>query len=134
MKDWKRSMYAEVVKSDGYTGSLEDYLDETGGFSDWDGLKTIVREATSNPVHFLSMDSDVPANFSARPLLELAGVSKTLLATLENQIERHNSKLPYRALELIRRVNATDMNPNVRHRLVKIVQQNRDLFEDTLSV
>jgi hypothetical protein len=26
------------------------------------------------------------------------------------------------------------MNPNVRHRLVKIVQQNRDLFEDTLSV
>ncbi|GAB4260355.1 MAG: hypothetical protein Kow0013_03860 [Pararhodobacter sp.] len=80
-----------------------------------------------------SMNANVRARLSVRPFLELACIAEMVPATFETTTLRRTSRLLIRTRDIIRRVNAGGSNPDTCRRSVRIVRQNRDLFEDTLS-
>lgn len=130
---WKHSMYAQAVKTDGYTASLDRFLAETRAIQGWDEFKLRLRTALGDRVTFLDMDRDLDDAAPAAKLLSRAGAAPATIASLEPEKLRWNTRPRAAAIEFLRLVNMIDLSPEQRKRLLALVKQNQSLFSTTFT-
>lgn len=129
MKDWKKSVYNQAVKSDKYNKSRDEFLTETHDCGSWDELRTRVSAVVgAERVRFFALEEEVDPSKPGQQLLKFAGVPEAVLATLHPVSGRRNQSLNAGALEFTRRLNELNLPRNARRSVVKMIQQGQSLF------
>jgi hypothetical protein len=126
---WKRSVHNQAVKTDGYAGTWEDFAAETTDCGDWTSLADRMRAAigADRAAVFALEDEPDPAR-PGQQLLRFAGLTQAQITALSPLTWRSNQSLNPGALEFMRRVNAADLGPQPRRKVMQIVIDNPGLF------
>lgn len=128
MESWKRSVYAQAVKTDGYQGTLSRFLEETADCGDWDGLRArAVARLGDDRVRFLALEDEADTARPGQQMLRFCGLAPYRIAALE-PVRRRNTGLKPGAVELLRQINELDFDTDTRARLVDLVAANPKLF------
>ena len=129
LEPWKRSVYNQAVKSDGYTQTLTTFLDETARGGDWDSLKTrITDHLGEGRVTTFRVEDEPEINRPGAQLLAYAGLQPDEIAALDPLPERRNESLNAGSLEFLRLVNTLGLDRPVRSRLVDLISDNQSVF------
>lgn len=129
MDDWKRSVYNQAVKTDGYTEPCQTFLDATADCGGWNDLERRMQaHLGAGRVTFLRLEDETDETRPGRQLLRLAGLSDATIATLTPIRRRRNQRLTPGALEFLRRLNGLELEHATRSRIVDLVAANQTLF------
>jgi hypothetical protein len=129
MQAWKKSVYNQAVKTDGYTGAYAAFLDETAACGSWDELGgRIAAVVGRDRIHRLRLEDEADPLRPGQQLLALAGLDAATLAGLTPITHRPNESLAPGALEFMRRVNMAGLGPAARRKVMEIVVSNPALF------
>ncbi len=134
MRDWKRSVYNQAVKTDGYCGTRAAFEAETAACGTWDEMRTRVAAAVGaeNTVFFRLEDEPEPMR-PGQQLLACAGLSSDDIAGLAPLAHRANESLNAGSLEFMRQVNREGLAPKPRMRVMQLVTRNQALFARNLA-
>ena len=134
MAAWKRSVYAQAVRTDRYAGTLAQFKAETADCGDWAGLQARLNARLgAERVRFLRLEDETDPTRPGRQLLDLAGLSADRIAALA-PVRRRNQSLKPGAVEFLRQVNGLDLDTGMRARLVDLVAANPKLFSGREAV
>ena len=134
MAAWKRSVYNQAVKTDGYAGQRADFEAETARCGSWDQMRSRVEDAvgTENAAFFRLEDEPEPMR-PAQQLLAYAGLGEDEIASLTPLTWRSNQSLNAGSLEFMRQINIVGLAPQPRMKVMQAVTQNQALFAPTLA-
>jgi hypothetical protein len=134
MAAWKRSVYAQAVRTDRYAGPLAQFMDETAGCGGWDGLQArLDARLGSERVRFFRLEDEPDPGRPGAQLLAFAGLTAERIVALDPVRRRNQSLLPS-AVEFLRQVNGLDLDTGTRSRLVDLVATNQSLFSKREAV
>jgi len=134
MAGWKRSVHNQIVKTDGYAGTWDDYRAQTDHITRWDDFDQRLRAAAgTDRVTRLRLEDEPDTNRPGQLLLQAAGVPASVLSTLRPLDSRRNESLNAGSLEFMRRVNAEGFAPGVRYRLGLLVAACQPLFSPSVD-
>lgn len=124
--DWRSSVWAQAVRTDGYRRSLAEFETETAGLADWNDL---VGRMASGPgvTRFRLEDEDDPRR-PGRQLLRHAELEDAQIDTLQPLDGPTNRRLNGGATEFLRRLNGLSLNPHAHGRIVDLVARAEHLF------
>ena len=129
MAAWKKSVYNQAVKTDGYAGSWEDFAEETADCGTWDSLADRLRTRLGAPrVAVFALEEEAETARPGQQLLRYAGLDDDTLAALAALTWRANQSLNPGSLEFMRQLNATGIGPGPRMKVMKLVMNNQALF------
>lgn len=129
MGAWKKSVYNQAVKTDGYAGTWEDFVAETADCGSWESLGDRMRATLgAERVAVFALENEPDAMRPGQQLLRYAGLGDDEIAALAPLTWRSNQSLNPGALEFMRRVNAAGLGPQPRMKVMKIVIDNPALF------
>lgn len=129
MDKWLESVWGQVIRTDGYSGTYPQFLQMIAEIADWDDLSTRLSDAigAGKVVRFASEDE----KNLLRPglqLLRLAGLSDGDLDAMEALDQPAMMRLNAGALEFLRQVNASGINPHARNKIANLVARHQPLF------
>ncbi len=131
MEGWKRSVYNQAVKSDGYTGTLEEFLSETENSRAWAAVRSEMESLVGAArVRVFALEDETTAGRPGRQLLGFAGLSDDDIDTLEPLAGRSNQSLNPKALEFMRQLNQLALAQPARKQVAELIKNNQSLFED----
>lgn len=129
MASWKNSVYGQAVKSDRYTGTRGQFLEDTAGCGTWDDLRTRLEAAVGpDRARVFRLEDEPDPSRPGSQLLRHAGLSAADLSSLTALPARANRGLGPGALEFLRQVNGLDLGRNARAQIVGVVTANPELF------
>ncbi len=128
MPAWKRSVHGQVVRTDGYTRTLPDFLTETDACGDWTGLAARMADAVGPRVTVFRLEDEPCAQFPGTQLLRHAGLTEADIAALTPIPGRQNRAMNAGALEFARLVNTIDVPPRVRRMVIDLAATHQSLF------
>lgn len=129
MGAWKKSVYNQAVKTDGYTGTLLDFLAETAACGSWDSLAARMTAALGEDrVAVFALEDEPDPTRPGQQLLRYAGLDDGQIAALAPLKGRSNQSLGPGALEFMRLVNAAGFGPKPRIKVMNLVIGNPSLF------
>ncbi|WP_294221407.1 hypothetical protein [uncultured Shimia sp.] len=131
MQNWKRSVHNQAVKSDGYEGTLEDFLKETARSRDWDAVQAEMHGLLgAERVRVFALENEITPDRPGRQLLRFAGLLDAEIDTLEPLAGRSNQSLNPGALEFMRQLNQLALAQPVRKQVAELIKNNQTLFAD----
>lgn len=129
MGRWKKSVYNQAVKTDGYRRSYAEFLAETADCGSWAGLEARMAAAVGpDRVRFFALEDEADPARPGQQLLAHAGLPPAALAALAPLSWRPNESLNPGSLEFARRLNALELAPAPRRKVMQLVAQNQALF------
>jgi hypothetical protein len=129
MAAWKRSVHNQAVKTDGYSGTFDDFTAETADCGTWDSLASRLRSAVGDDrVAVFALEDEPDPKRPGQQLLRFAGLSEAQIAALSPLAWQPNQSLNPGALEFMRQANAANLGPQARNKVMQIVIDNQALF------
>lgn len=129
MNAWKSSVWAQAVRSDGYTRSHDEFLDEVAVLPGWGNLmQRMVAAVGDKHVIRFNLKDETDRNHPARRLLLHAGLDAALIDRLEPVGGGSMQRLRPSATEFIRHINTLNINPYARGKVSDLVARNQTLF------
>jgi len=134
MGAWKRSVYNQAVKTDGYAATRETFEQETAECGTWDEMRARAEAAvgTGNVAFFRLEDEPDPMR-PGQQLLRLAGLADNEIAALDPLTYRPNESLNAGSLEFMRQINRAGLANGPRHKVMQAVTRNQALFAPSLA-
>ncbi|GGF70788.1 hypothetical protein GCM10011402_24180 [Paracoccus acridae] len=127
-KSWRPSVWAQAVRTDGYTRSLVEFEAETADLPRWgDLIRRMTAELGGRVTRFRLEDEGDPLR-PGRQLLRHAGLDDALIDALQPLDGEANSRLNDGATEFLRRLNGLSLNPHAHGRIVDLVARAEHLF------
>lgn len=134
MPAWKRSVHNQAVKSDGYTGTLAAFLQETQDCRGWKPVSTDMASVVgADRIRVFALEDETTPERPGRQLLRFAGLSDAEIDTLIPLQGRNNQGLNTGALEFMRQLNGLSLAQPVRKQMAELVKNNPLLFSDDAS-
>ena len=134
MEAWKRSVYNQAVKTDGYEKSRADFEAETADCGTWDEMRDRVEaEVGSANAAFFRLEDEPEPMRPGQQLLAYAGLSGDEIAGLDPLTWKSNESLNDGSLEFMRQINRAGLAPQPRLKVMQTVMQNQALFAPTLA-
>lgn len=129
MDQWRASVWAQAVRSDGYAGSYRQFLAQTADLPDWDDLarRLTGRLGPGRVTHLRLQDESDPRRPGSQ-LLALAGLEGAEIAALTPLDSPGMERLNAGATEFLRRLNGVALNPHARDLVADLVARNQPLF------
>lgn len=128
MTGWLPSVWAQAVRTDGYSGTLETFRAETRDLPGWgDLIRRLEAAAGPRRVARLRLEEGDPDR-PGLALMTLAGLPEARLAALPPLAERAMERLSPGATEFLRRLNGLALNPHARDRVADLVARSQPLF------
>ncbi|MBU3029963.1 hypothetical protein [Paracoccus marinaquae] len=129
METWRASLWAQIVRSEGYAGALADFLTDTADLPGWDDLGHRMAEAVGQDrIRCFRLEDEAEHARPGRQLLRHAGLSDAEIAALPPLEGASNERLSHGATEFLRRLNGLSLNPHARRKVVDLVASNQFLF------
>ena len=129
MPNWKPSVWAQAVRTDGYTGTLAQFLDETAALPEWDDLiARITSVIDAADITCFRLEDEPKDGHPGRLLLRHAGLSDAEIDALGPLDETANPRLNAGSTEFLRRLNQMALNPHARGKVVDLVARAQHLF------
>lgn len=129
MTRWKDSVFGQAVKSDRYTGTLEDFRAQTASCGTWNDVKTRLEAAVgADRVRVFRLEDETDASRPGSQLLEAIGLSNAEIDSLDALTNHANRRLSAGALEFMRQINGLDLGRKARCQVVALVAANPGLF------
>jgi hypothetical protein len=104
---WKKSVYAEGVKSDRFTQEYESFIFGTNYLGDWDQLDQHLN--ASAPTTLFAIEDETSREHPGQNLLEHCGVPKNALATFSPIGKEYNARFTDEMIEFARALNKSDI-------------------------
>lgn len=129
MSDWKVSVWSQIVRSDGYTGTLTEFLDLTDDLPEWDDLTDRIKDVTGEDRLTCFLLEDEPnEGHPGQQLLRFSGLSDDLIGSLKPLYGTPNRRLNDASTEFLRRLNSVKINPYARSKVSELVALAQELF------
>ncbi|MEP3786838.1 hypothetical protein [Ascidiaceihabitans sp.] len=129
MAAWKKSVYNQSVKSDGYTKTYEEFLDETADCGTWESLEERMKACLSkNRIQFFRLEDEVQQEYPGSQILEYAGMTYDEIEHLKPLAKQRNPKLNKGSLEFTRKLNNSSISRDARSEILKIITSGQDMF------
>ncbi|MDQ1900006.1 hypothetical protein RAH32_06070 [Paracoccus sp. WLY502] len=125
-KTWRPSVWAQAVRTDGYTRSLVEFEAETADLPGWGDL--IRRLSAQVGVTRFRLEDEDDFLRPGRQLLRHAGLEDALIDRLSPLDGPANGRLNGGATEFLRRLNSLALNPHAHGRIVDLVAHAEHLF------
>lgn len=126
---WKRSVWAQAVRSDGYDRPLSVFMAEMAGLAGWDGL--LARAASvvgADRLTALKVEETRDLLRPADRLLALLGLDQSEIAALAPLPKLGKTRVNEGALEFLWKANGLGLGAKARQRLSELVVQEQALF------
>jgi hypothetical protein len=134
MANWKRSVYGQAVRSDGYTGSRAAFLDETEDCGTWKEMeRRLVAHAGAERVRVFRLADEPDESRPGEQLLRHAGLDGTEIAELVPVSGRSNQGLNAGALEFLRQINGLNLDRRAQRAVVELVSARQSLFKACIT-
>lgn len=129
MAKWKPSVWAQAVRTDGYTGTLPQFMDEIAALPTWDDLIARIEAVIgAKNITCFRLEDEPKDGHPGRLLLRHAGLSDTEIDALGPLDETANPRLNAGSTEFLRRLNQMTLNPHARGKVVDLVARAQHLF------
>lgn len=129
MPRWKSSVWAQAVRTDGYTRTEEEFLQETQDLPGWGYLlRRLAEVAGPDRITRFKLEDEPQDGHPGRQLLRHAGLDDAAIEALEPLDGPANPRLNDASTEFLRRLNGMALNPHARGKVVEIVSRNQHLF------
>lgn len=129
MGAWKKSVYNQAVKTDGYAHTWEDFQAETAQCGTWDEMRARVEaEVGADNARFFRLEDEDEPMRPGQQLLAYAGLGADEIAALEPLAWKSNESLNAGSLEFMRQINRVGLAPQPRMKVMQLVVQNQALF------
>lgn len=129
MPAWKASVHSQIILSDGYAGTLSDYLAETADIGSWDALEATLRAALGpDRLSVFRLEEEPDPAFPGQQLLQRAGLTMAEITALRPMHGRQNARTNPATVEFVRRVNTLGLPPGPRAKVATLAAQNQILF------
>ncbi|MBK4214874.1 hypothetical protein JJJ17_02930 [Paracoccus caeni] len=129
MARWKASVWAQAVRTDGYTRPEDQFLNETAAMPGWgDLMRRLSEVAGSDRVTRFKLEDEAQDGHPGRQLLRHAGLDDASIDALEALDGQANRRLSQSSTEFLRRLNGMALNPHARGKVVDLVARNQHLF------
>lgn len=129
MQDWRASVWAQAVRTDGYGGNYDDFLAATRDLPDWDDLIVRLEAAAPGRVHHFDLASEPDRMRPGSLLLALAGISMAEQAALAPLTAPSMQRLNGGATEFLRQLNGLSLHPQARAKVADLVARTQTLFD-----
>lgn len=129
LQSWRASLWAQIVRSEGYAGDFATFEAEVVDMPGWTDLGQRMSAAVGAAAIAMFRIEDEPEH--ARPgrqLLRHAGLSEAEIDALPPLQGSSNPRLDPRSTEFIRLVNELPINPQARGKVAELVARNQHLF------
>ncbi|MEO9781185.1 MAG: hypothetical protein ABJH07_09085 [Sedimentitalea sp.] len=129
LPQWKRSVHAQAIRSDRYSGTLVDFLSKTEACGSWAQTERRLAKLVGAARSTLFRVEDEPDE--ARPgqqLLRYAGVSEAEIAALHPVRGRSKTRINAGGLEFQRLVNQLGLERPARRAIGELIAGNQRLF------
>lgn len=134
MADWKRSVYGQAVRTDGYSGTRAEFLDETADCGTWKDLENrLVDHLGADRCRVFRLEDETDETRPGRQLLRHAGLSDDEIAALTPVVGRSNPSLNAGALEFLRQLNGLDLDRRARRAVADLVRSRQSLFKANVA-
>ncbi|QIR85506.1 hypothetical protein [Paracoccus sp. AK26] len=127
-KSWRPSVWAQAVRTDGYTRSLLEFEVETADLPGWGDLVRRMTAETGDRVTRFRLEDETDPLRPGRQLLRHAGLDDALIDALQPLDGPTNNRLNDGATEFLRRLNGLSLNPHAHGRIVDLVARAEHLF------
>lgn len=127
-KSWRPSVWAQAVRTDGYTRSLLEFEAETADLPGWGDLVRRMTSETGDRVTRFRLEDETDPLRPGRQLLRHAGLDDALIDALQPLDGPTNNRLNDGATEFLRRLNGLSLNPHAHGRIVDLVARAEHLF------
>ncbi len=134
MAAWKPSVYGQMVHSDWYTKTLDEFMDDTSALGGWDRLEQrFATDLGAGKLTVFRLEDEAQPEFPGTQLLRHCGLSNDDIKGLHPQARKSNQRLNSGALEFIRQINALELAPRTRTDVVELAVRNQRLFTTNLD-
>ncbi|GLK62606.1 hypothetical protein F8A10_02210 [Paracoccus kondratievae] len=128
-EQWLESVWAQAIRTDGYTGTYAQFLQETAGIAGWNDLTARLADAIgADRLLCLAVEEEEHRLKPGCRLLRHAGLPDEEIAALEPLDQPVMARLNAGALEFMRQVNAAPLNPHARAKIARLVTRCQPLF------
>ncbi len=129
MLSWRPSVWAQAVRTDGYAGTFEEFMEATADLPEWDDLVDRVRAVLGpDRVTRLRLEEETDLERPGRQLLAHAGIEAARIDALAPLEDAAMKRLNGGSTEFLRQVNALALNPHARGRIADLVARTQHLF------
>ena len=128
MAGWLESVHAQVVVSDRYLGTFEDFRVEMADCGTWADLEDRVRrQVGAERLRVFRLEDEPDAARPGQQVLRFAGLSQTEVDALPG-VERLNTRVPAAVVEFVRRLNGSALGRAGLQDMVREVLENLALY------
>lgn len=129
METWLPSVWAQAVRTDGYTRTLSQFRAEVADLPAWEDLLDRLTAALgADRVTRLRLEDETDPDRPGRQLLGLAGLDPARIDALPPLEGRAMERLNGGSTEFLRRLNGLALNPHARDRVADLVARVQPLF------
>ncbi|MTH76458.1 hypothetical protein [Paracoccus aestuariivivens] len=129
MSNWKPSVWAQAIRTDGYTGTEGEFLTEVADLPDWDDLRArMVATLGALRISFLRLEDETETDRPGRQLLKHVGFSDPEIDALTPMQGLPMQRLNTGSTEFLRQLNGLALNPHARSRVAGLVARSQELF------
>ncbi|MCQ0969673.1 hypothetical protein MLD63_04425 [Paracoccus sp. TK19116] len=128
MGQWKPSVWAQAVRTDGYKGTWEAFQAETATLPGWQNLIRRIQAVAPGRVTHLRLEDEIDPAHPGALLLAHLGLNAGEIAALHPLDGRSMQRLPDATTEFIRRLNGLAMNPHARYKVAELAARVPQLF------
>lgn len=129
MGAWKPSVWAQAVRTDGYTESRDDFLAQVIDLPGWGDLeRRLTKVLGKDSVTRLMLEAETDPDRPGQQLLALAGLTAAQIDALPPLQGRAMERLNDSSTEFLRRLNGLALNPHARGKIVDLVTRSQILF------
>lgn len=129
MKQWKSSVWAQAVRTDGYVGTEAAFLADIETLPGWgDLIRRLGQEIGPEKVLRCRLEDEADKTRPAGQLLRHAGLSEDQIAALTPLQGQSMPRLSASSTEFLRRLNGLSLNPYARGKVADLVARAQPLF------
>ncbi|MDO5631575.1 MAG: hypothetical protein Q4G22_07035 [Paracoccus sp. (in: a-proteobacteria)] len=127
--NWLPSVWAQAVRTDGYTGTWADYDAEAVNLPEWPDLIGRLTDAIgADRLTVFHLEDETDPAHPGSQLLSHMGLSDQDIAALRPLERRAMERLSPASTEFMRRLNGLSLNPHARTRVADLVARTQHLF------
>lgn len=129
MEEWRPSVWAQAVRTDGYMRTWAEYRAETADLPGWPDLLARLQAAVgADRLTCFRLENEPDPAHPGSQLLRHMGLTAADIAGLVPVEGRSMERLPPAATEFLRRLNGLALNPHARSRVADLVARAQHLF------
>jgi hypothetical protein len=129
LADWRRSVWAQAIRSDGYDRDYADFAADTATITGWDNLHARMAAAVgAERVCLYRIEDETSPERPGRQLLRHAGLAERRIDALSPLENPRPPRLSAASLEFLRHLNGLALNPHARGKVADLVDRTQHLF------